>query len=135
MDYVNIQPVVPNNSLYCTSFYSKCWMCLEQNTLIGYLPNRETFSSCWFLPLTPTYLPTHVRTRSQAQTKSAGLACRHFEDEDGAESSRSSQDRVGWDRRNGGRIAHHFGSCPCAGEHPKGCQETSTLHISCIMWY
>ena len=37
MDYVNIQPVVPNNLLYCTSFYSKCWMCLEQNTLIGYL--------------------------------------------------------------------------------------------------
>ena len=37
MDYVNIQPVVPNNSPYCTSFYSKCWMCLEQNTLIGYL--------------------------------------------------------------------------------------------------
>ena len=32
MDYVNIQPVVPNNLLYCTSFYSKCWMCLEQNT-------------------------------------------------------------------------------------------------------
>jgi hypothetical protein len=38
MDYVNIQPIVPNNLLYCTSFYSKCWMCLEQNTLIGYLP-------------------------------------------------------------------------------------------------
>ena len=54
MDYVNIQPVVPNNLLYCTSFYSKCWMCLEQNALACY-------PSIWSHPIPHVNLIRRVR--------------------------------------------------------------------------